>query len=82
MTLKQKIQQDTKLALKEKRERELSALRMLFSAVINKEKEKRYKIVDELRSSSRTSSLERVRKNFNSFDFANARLIEEILEET
>ena len=29
--------------------------------------------VDELRSSSRTSSLERVRKNFNSFDFANAR---------
>ena len=38
--------------------------------------------VDELRSSSRTSSLERVRKNFSSFDFANARLIEEILEET
>ena len=47
MTLKQKIQQDTKLALKEKRERELSALRMLLSAVINKEKEKRYKISKE-----------------------------------
>ena len=31
---------------------------------------------DELRSSSRTSSLERVRKNFNSFDFATARVIE------
>ena len=31
-------------------------------------------LVDELRSSSRTSSLERVRKNFNSFDFANARV--------
>jgi len=47
MTLKQKIQQDTKLALKEKRERELSTLRMLLSAVINKEKEKRYKISKE-----------------------------------
>ena len=31
---------------------------------------------DELRSSSRTSSLERVRKNFSSFDFATARVIE------
>jgi len=47
MTLKQKIQQVTKLALKEKRERELSTLRMLLSAVINKEKEKRYKISKE-----------------------------------
>jgi len=32
---------------------------------------------DELRSSSRTSSLERVRKNFNSFDFANAHVGDE-----
>jgi len=31
---------------------------------------------DELRSSSRTSSLERVRKNFNSFGFANARVFD------
>lgn len=30
--------------------------------------------VDELRSSSRTSSLERVRKSGSSFDFANARV--------
>jgi len=34
-----------------------------------------YRVVDELRSSSRTSSLGRVRKNFNSFGFANARVI-------
>ena len=33
---------------------------------------------DELRSSSRTSSLERVRKNFNSFGFANARVFDVI----
>jgi len=32
------------------------------------------KVGDELRSSSRTSSLGRVRKNFNSFDFARLRL--------
>ena len=32
---------------------------------------------DELCSSSRTSSLERVRKNFSSFDFANARVVGE-----
>ena len=47
MTLKQKIQQDTKLALKEKREIEVSTLRMLLSAAVNKEKEKRYKISKE-----------------------------------
>ncbi len=34
--------------------------------------------VDELRSSSRTSSLERVRKSFNSFGFANARVFDVI----
>jgi tRNA-specific 2-thiouridylase len=34
--------------------------------------------VDEFRSSSRTSSLERVRKNFNSFGFANARVFDVI----
>ena len=38
-----------------------------------------YRVVDELRSSSRTSSLERVRKNFNSFGFANARVGKEII---
>lgn len=47
MELKQKIQEDLKTALKEKRELELSVLRMLSSAMVNKEKEKRYKISRE-----------------------------------
>jgi len=42
-TLKQKIQQDLTTALREKKELELSVLRMLNAAIINKEKEKRYK---------------------------------------
>jgi len=50
MELKQKIQEVLKIALKEKRELELSVLRMLNAAITNKEKEKRYKIVNELRS--------------------------------
>lgn len=44
MGLKEEIQENLKTALKEKRELELSALRMLNSAIINKEKEKRYKL--------------------------------------
>jgi len=51
-TLKQKIQQDLTTALREKKELELSVLRMLNAAIINKEKEKRYKI-----SSQRDKSL-------------------------
>lgn len=47
MELKQKIQEVLKIALKEKRELELSVLRMLNAAITNKEKEKRYKIVKE-----------------------------------
>ena len=47
MELKQKIQEDLKSALKEKKELELSVLRMLSAAITNKEKEKRYKIVKE-----------------------------------
>ncbi len=47
MELRQKIQEDLKEALKEKRELELSVLRMLSSAMVNKEKEKRYKISRE-----------------------------------
>jgi len=43
MELKQKIQEDLKTALKEKKELELSVLRMLSAAITNKEKEKRYK---------------------------------------
>ena len=44
MSLKAKIEEDFKKALKEKREIEVSTLRMLNAAIINKEKEKRYKL--------------------------------------
>jgi len=47
MKLKEKIQQDLKTALKEKKELELLVLRILNAAIINKEKEKRYKISKE-----------------------------------
>jgi uncharacterized protein YqeY len=43
MSLKEKIQQDLTKALKEKRDLELSVLRMLNAAITNKEKDKRYK---------------------------------------
>jgi len=42
--LKSKIQEDSKKALKKKDEISSSALRMLLAAILNKEKEKRYKI--------------------------------------
>lgn len=42
MLLKEKIQQDLKTALKEKKELELSVLRMLNNAILIKEKIKRY----------------------------------------
>lgn len=47
MLLKERIQEDLKNALKEKKELELSVLRMLTSAILNKEKNKRYKISKE-----------------------------------
>jgi uncharacterized protein YqeY len=47
MSLKEKIQENFKTALKQKREIELSALRMLSAAIFNKEKEKRYKMSQE-----------------------------------
>ncbi len=43
-SLRQKIQEELRKALKEKKEAELSTLRMLSAAIVNKEKEKRYKI--------------------------------------
>lgn len=43
MSLKEKITQDLNNALKEKKEAELSVLRMLGAAITNKEKEKRFK---------------------------------------
>ena len=47
MNLKEKIEEDFKKALKEKRKIEVSTLRMLKAAIFNKEKEKRYKISKE-----------------------------------
>lgn len=44
MTLKEKIQSDLKEALKNKREIQLSTLRLLSNSIFNKEKEKRYKL--------------------------------------
>ena len=43
MTLKEKIQEDLNSAIKSKREIETSTLRMLSAAILNKEKQKRYK---------------------------------------
>jgi len=47
MSFKEKIQRDLKLALKGKREIELSVLRMLMAAIFNKEIEKRTRIWKE-----------------------------------
>lgn len=46
-SLKDKIEADFKKALKEKKELEVSTLRLLKAAIFNKEKEKRYKIAKE-----------------------------------
>lgn len=45
--LKEKIQNDLKQALKEKREKEVLVLRLLLAAIFNREKEKRYKLSKE-----------------------------------
>jgi uncharacterized protein YqeY len=42
--LREKIEEDLKKAMKEKKEREVLALRLLRAALFNREKEKRYKI--------------------------------------
>lgn len=44
MSLKEKIQADTKKAMVEKSQLKLSVLRMLMAAILNKEKEKRAKL--------------------------------------
>ncbi len=44
---KHKISQNLKIALKGKREIKVSVLRMLLAAILNKEKEKRYKLNKE-----------------------------------
>ena len=47
MSLKEKIRQNLYGSIKEKKELEVSVLRQLSAAVLNKEKEKRYKISKE-----------------------------------
>ena len=84
-TLKQKIQQDLTTALREKKELELSVLRMLNAAIINKEKEKRYKISSQRDKSSSSATGTRLRdesgkESESLFDFADARVTEEELE--
>ncbi len=44
---KDKIRQNLKIALKEKREIEVSVLRMVLAAILNKEKEKKYRLNKE-----------------------------------
>ena len=45
--LKEKIKEDLNLSLREKKEPDLSTLRLLSAEILNKEKEKRYKLVKE-----------------------------------
>lgn len=47
MTLKEKIKENLNSALKEKREKEVSVLRLLLSGIENKEKEKRYSLAQK-----------------------------------
>ncbi len=47
MTLKETIQKDLKEAIKKKKELNSTVLRMLLAAVLNKEKEKRFKLTKE-----------------------------------
>lgn len=47
MSLKEQIQKDLKEAVKNKEERLTSVLRLLLAAILNREKEKRYKLGEE-----------------------------------
>lgn len=49
MSLREKIQQDFQQALRERKELKVSVLRMLKAVIFNKEKEKRYRLVQERR---------------------------------
>jgi uncharacterized protein YqeY len=49
MSLKEKIEEDLKRAMKERKEREVSVLRLLKDAIFKKEKEKRYKIFGKVK---------------------------------
>ena len=68
MLLKEKIKEDLKKAIKKKAEKESSVLRMILAVILNKEKEKRYKLskekpelgTEELEKESRLSDQEMV----------------------
>ena len=49
MSLKEKIEEDLKRAMKERKEREISVLKLLKDAIFKKEKEKRYKIFGKVK---------------------------------
>jgi len=59
MSLKEKIKQDINLALKGGKATEVSVLRLVNAAVLNKEKEKRYKISKEKPGLSETELQEK-----------------------
>ena len=58
MSVREKIQEDFQVALKEKKEREVSILRMLMVALLNKEKEKRAMLAKNQSSLSEKELLE------------------------
>ena len=58
MSVREKIQEDFQMALKEKKEREVSILRMLMAALLNKEKEKRATLAKNQSSLSEKELLE------------------------
>jgi len=57
--LKQKIQQDLNQAIKKNEETGRSTLRYLLSAILGKEKEKRYKISKELKAAKESEIIEK-----------------------
>jgi len=57
--LKQKIQQDLNQAIKSNQEVSRSTLRYLLSAILGKEKEKRYKISKELKAAKESEIIEK-----------------------
>ena len=73
--LKENIESDLKKALKEKKEAETSTLRQLLAVILNKEKEKRYKIT---KTESGLTEKELVKKS----QLTNEEIIEVIFSET
>lgn len=63
MDLKEKIQQNLRTAVKEKKDVEVSVLRQFSAAVLNKEKEKRFKISKEKSETEEISEEEIVKQS-------------------